>query len=38
MRKSLRQIDGQWLRFLARFERFGQKNGYMGPEKPAINF
>lgn len=36
MRKSLRKINGQRIRFRAIFERFGQKNGYMGPEKTIL--
>lgn len=30
MRKELKKLDGQRLRFRAKVERFGEKNGYMG--------
>lgn len=36
MRKSLKQINGQRTRFLAKFDRFGQKNGYMGQQKTIL--
>lgn len=36
MRKKLRKIDGQRLRFVGTFKRFGWKNGYKGPLKTVL--
>ena len=36
MRKQLKMLEGRRLRFSARFERFGWKSGYMGPERTVL--
>ncbi len=36
MRKALMRLNGRRLRFTAQFERFGQKNGYKGPEETVL--
>ena len=36
MRQQLKALNGQRLRFLGTFVRFGEKNGYRGPERTIL--
>ena len=36
MRQQFKALNGQRLRFLGTFVRFGEKNGYRGPERTIL--